>query len=207
MKDCTASAKPSRDMPSVLAVNNYLTDDRFIRLVKALRGKGAQVSEVRWSESSARLFNGFDGVVLSGSPAMLSEERIRRKFDAEAEAIREARVPVLGICFGHQLMACAFGSRVVKGPLVLKFVETEVLARDQLFRGLPRRVTVLESHREVVESLPKGFRLLARSRTSALAAMRHRMLPLYGLQFHPERSSKARPDGNFVLSNFIGMLA
>jgi len=194
-------------MPRVLAVNNYPAVDRFVRLVEALKTNGASVSRARWSDSSARLFDGFDGVVLSGSPDMLSEERVQRKFGAEAEAVLKARVPVLGVCFGHQLIGHAFGSRVVKGPHVLKFVETELLAEDPLFKGLPRRISVLESHHEVVERMPSGFRLLAKSPTSALAAMKHRRLPLYGLQFHPERSSRAKPDGSLLLSNFVEGLA
>ena len=90
---------------------------------------------------------------------------------------------------------------------MLKFVETELLARDSLFEGLPRRALVLESHYEVVDRLPEGFSLLARSTTSAIAAMKHQKLPLYGLQFHPERSSRAKPDGNTLLSNFVKGLA
>jgi GMP synthase-like glutamine amidotransferase len=190
----------------VLAVNNYPTEERFVRLIDSLTDNGGRVSTADWSDSSARLFNGFDGVVLSGSPDMLSEERVQRKFGPEAEAIRDAKVPILGICFGHQLVGHAFGSRVVRGRRVLRFVETVLLARDPLFRGLPRKVTVLESHHEVVERLPVGFSLLARSPTSALAAMKHHRLQVYGLQFHPERSSRAKPHGGLLLANFIGSL-
>ncbi|MDV3277241.1 MAG: gamma-glutamyl-gamma-aminobutyrate hydrolase family protein [Nitrososphaerales archaeon] len=195
-------------MVRVLAVNNYPSLERFWRLKNSLEANGAKVSVGGWRESSAKLFNGYDGVVLSGAPDMLSEERTQRKFSAEAGAVIEARVPVLGICFGHQLIGRAFGSNVVKNGIhTLKFVETEVLARDPLFAGLLGRMTVFESHHEAVETLPERFRLLAKSPSSAIATMRHSSLPIYGLQFHPERNSPVKPDGNLVVSNFVRGLA
>ncbi len=195
-------------MVRVLAVNNYPSLERYLRLKASLEANGAKVTTKGWRESSAKLFNGYDGVVLSGAPDMLSEARAQRKFSAEAEAVTDARVPVLGICFGHQLIGQAFGSKVVKNSSpTLRFVETDVLAPDPLFMGLSRKMTVFESHHEVVDALPMGFRLLARSQSSAISTMRHSRLPIYGLQFHPERNSAVKPDGNLVVSNFVKGLA
>ena len=191
----------------VLAVNNYPSDERFIRLYDALRANGARTYKARWFDSSARVFNSFDGIVLSGSPDMLSEERVRKKFAPEIDAIGGTKVPLLGVCFGHQLLGLAFGSNVVTGRHVLKFVETELLREDPIFAGMPPKSLLLESHHEEVDKLPDGFSLLAKSRTSAIAAMKHPTLELYGLQFHPERSSKAKPDGNTLISNFVKGIA
>lgn len=191
----------------ILAVNNYPTEERFRRLVRGLEAAGARVAKSRWSDSSAKRFNSFDGVVLSGSPDMLSSESAQRKYAVEVESIRGASVPLLGICFGHQLIGSAFGSRVVRGSHVLKYVETEILAPDPLFTGLPGRALVLESHDELVDRLPEGFSLLAKSKTSPIAAMKHSRRQIYGLQFHPERNSRARPDGSRILSNFVGGLS
>jgi len=191
----------------VLAVNNYPTPERFERLRECLEVNSAEVTSVEWNALSRGMFESFDGVVLSGSPDMMSEEKTRAKFKRESEAILESKVPVLGVCFGHQMMARAFGAEVVKdGKHVLEMVETKVLAQDPLFEGLPRSVMLLESRHEVVRSLPEGLRLLARSATSEIASMKHGKRPLYGVQFHPERYTKENPEGNRVVGNFVRIL-
>jgi GMP synthase (glutamine-hydrolysing) len=194
-------------LATVLAVNNYPTRERFERLEKCLRDNGAQVTSVDWDRSSPRLFNSYDGVVLSGSPDMMSEDRVAAKFRSEMDSILDSKVPVLGVCFGHQMMARAFGAEVVKdGRHVLEMVKTRVLAQDSLFEGLPRSLMLLESRHEVVKSVPGGFRLLARSATSQIATMKHESRPLYGVQSHPERYTKDNPDGNAVVGNFVRIL-
>jgi GMP synthase (glutamine-hydrolysing) len=190
----------------VLAVNNYPTAERFERLVASLEACGAEVAEKSWTEVPQR-FGGFDGVVLSGSPDMMSEERAQRKFRREADALLESDVPMLGVCFGHQLIAHAFGSRVNKdAESVLRFVKTSPVAEDPLFHTLPKEVMLLESRQEVVSRLPKGFLLLAKSETSPIAAMKHRTRPLYGVQSHPERYSRRNPAGKVLLANFVTLL-
>ncbi|HEV2137535.1 MAG TPA: gamma-glutamyl-gamma-aminobutyrate hydrolase family protein [Nitrososphaerales archaeon] len=194
-------------MVRVLAVNNYPTPERFERLRQCIEANGAEVTSVDWDGLSRGMFASFDGVVLSGSPDMMSEERTRAKFARESEAILESRVPVLGVCFGHQMMARTFGADVVKdGKHVLEMVETKVLADDPLFEGLPKSLMLLESRHEVVRSLPGGFRLLATSATSEIASMKHEKRPLYGVQFHPERYTKENPEGNTVVWNFVRIL-
>jgi GMP synthase (glutamine-hydrolysing) A subunit len=191
----------------VLAVNNYPSRERFERLEKCVASNGAEVTSVDWSEVSTHMFDSYDGVVLSGSPDMMSEPKVQSKFSAEVEAMRETKSPVLGVCFGHQMMAHAFGSEVVKDSQpVLAMVPTSVLADDPLFKGLPKSLMLLESRHEVVKSLPDGFRLLASSSTSRLATMKHARLPLYGVQFHPERFTSEHPDGNHVVRNFVRLL-
>jgi len=191
-------------MRRLLAINNYPSEDRFDRLRASLTANGAKVSVAGLKDCSASRFNGYDGVVLSGSPDMLSEPRIQEKYSVEIEAIRETKVPLLGICFGLQLIGCAFGSKVVKnGPMIKEYVDTQVLRPDPLFFGLPSTIRVFESHEEVVEPLPEKFVLLAKSPSSPVAAARHSSLSIRGLQFHPERNSAAAPDGNTIVANFV----
>ena len=194
-------------MASVLAVNNYPTRERFERLEKCVKDNGALVTSIDWDRASPRLFDSYDGVVLSGSPDMMSEDRVAAKFAKEMASIVDSKVPILGVCFGHQMMARAFGAEVVKdGRPVLEMVETRVLAGDPLFEGLPRSLTLLESRHEVVKSLPRDFRLLASSTTSQIATMKHESRPLYGVQFHPERYTRDNPDGYAVVGNFVRIL-
>lgn len=160
-----------------------------------------------WNDVSPSKFESFDGVVLSGSPDMMTDPRVQAKFEGEAQAIRDSAVPILGVCFGHQLMAHAYGAQVVRDRRhVLGMVETTVLKHDALFEGLPTSLMLLESRNEVVESLPTGFTLLARSEASEISAMKHSSRLQYGVQFHPERYTAANPHGDRVLGNFVGLL-
>lgn len=194
-------------MVRVLAVNNYPTPERFVRLRQCIEANGAAVTSVDWDGLSREMFDSFDGVVLSGSPDMMSEEKTKAKFRLESDAIVESKVPVLGVCFGHQMMARAFGAEVVNdGNHVLEMVETKILVEDPLFEGLPKSLMLLESRHEVVRALPGGFRLLAKSATSEIASMKHETRPLYGVQFHPERFTKENPDGNKIIGNFVRIL-
>jgi len=194
-------------VPRVLVVNNYSTGDWFGSLTTSLASNGAQVAVAAPADSSASLFDKHDGVVLSGSPDMLSEQQIQKKYGAEMKAIRGTSAPLLGICFGLQLIGNAFGSKVVKqGQAIRDYVDTEILEPDLLFSGLPRVIRVLESHEEVIEPLPEGFVLLARSRSSPIAAIRHAKLPIRGLQFHPERNGPDAPHGDAVVANFVKSL-
>jgi GMP synthase (glutamine-hydrolysing) len=191
----------------VLVVNNYPSRERVQTLEMCIGGNGAAVTSVDWDGATAGKFNSFDGVVLSGSPAMMTEDGTKAKFQQEVDAILDSRVPVLGVCFGHQLMAHAFGAEVVKDTRhVLEMVKTTVLADDPLFDGLPGSLMLLESRYEVVKSLPDRFNLLARSATSRIAAMKRPGRPLYGVQFHPERFTKENPGGDRVLGNWVRML-
>jgi GMP synthase (glutamine-hydrolysing) len=191
----------------LLAVNNYPSNEGFIRLRECIEATGASVTVCDRGKCSALYFNSFDGVAVSGSPDMLSNLDVQEKYDREVEAIRDAHVPILGVCFGHQLLAMAFGSRIVKDAKpVLGFVKTEVMVDSPLFAGLPRDVMLLESRHEIVESLPSEFELLARSETSRVAAMKHTKRPLFGVQSHPERYTTTNPGGRKVVANFVDAL-
>jgi len=191
----------------VLVVNNYPSRERVDTLERCLKENGAEVVPIELERVSAAKFDSSDGVVLSGSPAMLSEAKTTPKFQPEAEAVLDSDAPVLGVCFGHQLLAHAFGAEVVKDSRhVLEMVKTTVLKEDPLFQALPRSLMLMESRYEVVKSLPDGFTLLARSVTSRIATMKHPTRLLYGVQFHPERFTKQHPEGDTVIGNFVRML-
>jgi GMP synthase (glutamine-hydrolysing) len=191
-------------LPRILLVDNYFVREKASELEKSIASHGASVTVIGSAGSSAAKFDEFDGVVLSGSPAMLSAEDSEAPYTGEMDAIRRSTVPVLGICFGHQLMSIAYGSEVLQAPSPTKrYVRTEIVGKDALFSGLPKTISVFESHHEIVETVPKDFVLLARSRTSPVAAMRHGKRPLFGVQFHPERNTPERPHGDVFVGNFV----
>lgn len=192
-------------MPKILVVNNYHNRDLVKRLENCVKTNGASVRSIEYGDASSRKFNSCDGVVLSGSYAMVTDGLMA--FQREIEAIMDSNVPILGVCFGHQLIGRTFGAEVVKDRRhVLGMVKTSVVSQISLFRGLPKSLLLLESRHEVVKSLPKGFNLLAKSATTKIAAMEHEKRLLYGIQFHPERYTVRNPDGNLVVGNFVSNL-
>ena len=141
---------------------------------------------------------------LSGSDYLLSRPRTRERFKEEIELVRKAPFPILGICFGHQLIGTAFGTGMIDmGQMIRRFEPVNVLDHNPLFESLPSTITVAESHRQVLDKVPEGFTRLAQSSTAEIEAICHRSLPIYGLQFHPERADESHPHGQTLLRNMV----
>ncbi len=146
-----------------------------------------------WSEVDARFQappeGGFDAIIITGSAASVTE---RATWMIRAEAWLRARVdegvPILGICFGHQLLAQALGGRVTKNPAGREIGTVRASRSDDddpLFRGLPRDLTLNATHVDTVHDLPAGARPLLttkQERHAAYALKTH----VWGVQFHPE---------------------
>jgi len=136
-----------------------------------------------------------DGVVVTGSAAMLSDHEAWA--DRTAEWLRtavDAGVPVLGICFGHQLLAHALGGRVGPNPRgreigTISVALADGAADDPLLGGLPARIDVHATHLESVLELSPGAELLASSPLDPHHAFRVPDRPVWGVQFHPEFSA------------------
>jgi len=149
-----------------------------------------------------------DVTILTGSNFMLSKPDTRMVFQSEMDLVRKIDLPLLGICFGHQLIGAAYGSEVVDlGHNVREFKEVKLLGKDPLFEGLPGSIRVSESHRQAISRVPEGFRHLAESATSRVEAIAHQTRPVYGLQFHPERSDDKHPHGRMIIQNFLKLVA
>jgi len=200
----------------ILVVNNYLDQTKYseamdnlcARVKDASRDPVERVSYEGFGPEFVRNQIGrFDAVVLSGSEALYSRPEDRLKFQKAIEGTRSLTLPVLGICGGHQLLAMAHGENIVDmGRALRDYYEVEILADDPLFDGLERRILVRESHREMVEHLPKGFFLLAKSRDTPIEAMKREEGIVYGVQFHPERHDEAHPAGGVILANFAKLV-
>ncbi len=137
------------------------------------------------------------GIILSGGPSSVHQE------DAPLchPEILEMGVPVLGICYGMQLMTHLLGGKVEKATKKeYGRAYLEILDHRDLFKGLPEKTEVWMSHGDRILEPPPGFQVLARTENSPLAAMAHRERRLYGLQFHPEVAHT--PRGRDILANF-----
>ncbi|WP_152044824.1 glutamine-hydrolyzing GMP synthase [Aureimonas psammosilenae] len=144
-------------------------------------------------------------VILSGSPASTTEEASPRAPDA----IFEADVPVLGICYGQQTMCAQLGGRI-EGGLHREFGRAfvEVKRSSPLFDGVwaeGTRHQVWMSHGDRVTALPPGFEIVALSPGAPFAAIADEARRFYGVQFHPEVVHT--PDGAKLISNFVHRIA
>jgi GMP synthase (glutamine-hydrolysing) len=137
------------------------------------------------------------GVILSGGPRSVREARAPRC----APAVFELGVPVLGICYGMQLMTDALGGVVGPAPH-REFGHAAVEARGEaaLFAGLPRELRVWASHGDFVTQAPRGFATTATSQNAPVAAMEDTARRFHGLLFHPEVVHTER--GADILRNF-----
>ncbi|WCJ59124.1 glutamine-hydrolyzing GMP synthase [Fontisphaera persica] len=139
------------------------------------------------------------GLILSGGPASVYAE----KAPLPDPGIFELGVPVLGICYGMQLLAHFLGGRVERGQRreYGKGLLTVTDNESRLFKGLPPEFQVWNSHGDRLTRLPTGFKTVAITANSPHAAIEHRRKKMFGLQFHPEVVHT--PRGMEILSNFV----
>jgi GMP synthase (glutamine-hydrolysing) len=145
------------------------------------------------------LTSSIKGVILSGSPSSVR--------DANAPVIDlkklRSKVPVLGVCYGAQLLAFQSGGEVMPsnnreyGRAHLK----RISAQNELFRDIPAETTVWMSHADTIISIPASFELVASTETVKVAAYKIKDEPTYGIQFHPEVTHST--DGKKLLKNFL----
>ncbi len=126
------------------------------------------------------------------------------------EAIRRlaGKIPILGVCLGHQAICQAFGGTVSYAKELMHGKQSEALIDREcvLFRGLESPVKVARYHSlaALEETLPAQLRVTARTADGEVMAVEHREYPLYGLQFHPE--SVLTPDGMQIIKNFMEVI-
>lgn len=138
------------------------------------------------------------GIVLSGGPASVYQKNMPRC----DERLFRLGIPVLGICYGMQLMAQLLGGRVKAGK-VREYGRTQLTVDDNrdLFNKIPKKITSWMSHGDHVARLPKGFKALAHTKDTRYAAIANREKHLYGVQFHPEVAHTNL--GGVIINNFV----
>lgn len=138
------------------------------------------------------------GIILSGGPASVYEDGAP-KCDPE---IFKLGIPVLGICYGMQLACKSLGTDVKRAPS-REFGKAicNTKSSNGMFKNIPSEITVWMSHGDQVDHNTQDFIPLASTETCPMAAAKHKTLPVYGLQFHPEVSHT--PQGTAILKNFL----
>jgi anthranilate synthase/aminodeoxychorismate synthase-like glutamine amidotransferase len=185
----------------LLLLDNF--DSFTFTLADYLRQLGAEVVVQRNDVALAALqVLAFDGVVLSPGPGKPSQAGVMPTLIQTY--YRE--VPMLGVCLGHQALGEFFGATITRAvrPMHGKVSEMACDTTEPLFTGLPATQLITRYHSLVVrEPLPPALVPLARTTSppAELMALRHRTLPLYGVQFHPE--ALLTPHGLAILGNWL----
>src|SRR5271157_3857784 len=157
-------------------------------------------SEIVQSDVPASQFSRFKGIILSGGPHSVLDAD-RPGFDA---GVLGLGIPVLGLCYGHQLMAQSLGGKVVAGKYrEYGIAQIDFIKQSPLLKGLSKREQIWMSHGDAVETLPPGFEVLGSTSGCTAAAMGNEATRMYGLQFHPEVTDT--PHGMTILGNFIAL--
>jgi anthranilate synthase/aminodeoxychorismate synthase-like glutamine amidotransferase len=190
----------------LLVIDNY--DSFTYNLVQYLGELGAEIV-VRRNDAVTVAEVGEmapSGIVLSPGPCAPAQAGVT------VEVIRAwgHRIPILGVCLGHQAIGEAYGGRVVRASRAVHGKTSRILHDGTgLFEGLPSPLQVGRYHSLVVErdSLPSSLQVMATAADDPreIHALRHATFPVWGVQFHPE--SVLTPDGKRLLQNFLGQLA
>jgi len=189
-------------MPTVTLIDNY--DSFTFNLAHYLGALGAEVSVWRNDEISVAEALGAnpDAIVLSPGPATPDTAGICLDLVRAAGA----RVPLLGVCLGHQAIGQAFGGEVVRAPLPMhgKLSRISHNARG-VFRGINGPFQATRYHSLLVDraSAPAELEITAETEDGLIMGLSHRALPVHGVQFHPE--SIASDHGFLILQNFLDL--
>ncbi|MCC7554438.1 MAG: GMP synthase subunit A [Methanobacteriaceae archaeon] len=137
------------------------------------------------------------GLILGGGPS-IDEGGLCEDY------IKHFKIPVLGICLGHQIIAKTFGGKInnSENESYAK-VKINILDDENLFKSLAPKMEVWSSHKEEVEKIPDDFKILANSELCDVESFKHRELDIYGIQFHPEVHHT--PKGSVIFENFYNI--
>ena len=192
----------------LLMIDNY--DSFTWNIVQYFGELGAEVEVVRNDEVTladldARLASGaMDRLVVSPGPCSPAEAGI----SVPAITHFAGKLPILGVCLGHQAIGAAFGGRIVRAQQLMHG-KTSLITTTQtgVFAGLPRQFTVNRYHSLSIEraSCPEVLEITAWTEDGEIMGVRHKQLPIEGVQFHPE--SILSEHGHALLRNFLSPAA
>lgn len=187
----------------ILVIDNH--DSFTYNLVQYLGEVGARVEVACNDAISLAQIEGRapQAIVLSPGPGTVADAGIT----LEVVHHFAGRIPLLGVCLGHQAIAHAFGASVVRAARLMHGRTSEVLHDGRgLFQGLPNPLCAMRYHSWVVDagSLPAELEVSAWTREGEVMALRHSRLPIASVQFHPE--SFLSEHGHSLLRNFLAVL-
>ncbi|MCP4649901.1 MAG: aminodeoxychorismate/anthranilate synthase component II [PVC group bacterium] len=141
-----------------------------------------------------------DYIVISPGPCTPKEAGL------SCEIIKQfaGKIPILGVCLGHQCIGNAFGGKIVRAKNIMHGKTSQIYhKKENIFKGISNPFTATRYHSLIIkkDTLPGCFSITAWTKDKTIMAIKHRKYPLWGLQFHPE--SILTKDGKKILSNFL----
>jgi len=190
-------------MKNILLIDNY--DSFTYNLVHYLSELGANVEVVRNNVMSVTDIIGKApaGIVISPGPCTPNEAGVCLDLIKEAAG----KIPLFGVCLGHQAIGQVFGGKVIRAPYVMHGKTSPVTHTNTgVFKDIPSPFTATRYHSLIVErdSLPAELEVTAETSDKLIMGLQHKTLPIHGVQFHPE--SIASEHGHTILKNFLNSL-
>ena len=188
----------------IVMIDNY--DSFTYNLVQYIEALGVSVRVFRNDAISSSEIKTMDpaGIVISPGPGRPESAGVTLSVVKEYSG----KIPILGVCLGHQVIAAAFGGDVVSAKKLMHG-KTSTITSDgkALFQGVSKPFKAMRYHSLVVsiKNLPKCFEISAQSEEGEIMGIRHKRHPTEGIQFHPE--SIMTPIGKRLLRNFINIMA
>lgn len=181
-------------MPQITVLD---TGGQYTHLIARRVRELGVYADVQPSDTPAALLKGRKGIIISGGPGSVYAADTPN-IDAE---LPKSEIPILGICYGHQLLAHHLGGKVERGQRgEYGIAHLTVSCEDDLWNGLSGS-QIWMSHFDSVSAVPEGFRVTASTENSGIAAMSDPVRKLYGIQFHPEVVHTHA--GQRILENFV----
>lgn len=183
----------------ILVVDNY--DSFVFNLVQYLGQLGAECVVKRNDEVKASDADGFDGVLISPGPGVPEEAGISMEM---IKYCAEKKIPLFGVCLGHQAIAAVFGGTVSRAPELLHGKTSQVHHKESgVFKELPSPFTATRYHSLAVErdSVPDVLEITGATESGIVMGLKHKTLPIEGVQFHPE--SVLTEHGHAMLANWL----
>lgn len=183
----------------ILVIDNY--DSFVFNLVQYLAQLGAECTVVRNDEIDVAVASSFDGVLISPGPGTPERAGVSM---AMVSYCAEQKIPLFGVCLGHQAICTAFGATVSQAPELLHGKTSQVSHNGAgVLADLPTPFIATRYHSLAVErsTLPEELEVTGESESGVVMSVRHKHLPIEGVQFHPE--SVLTEHGHQILANWL----
>jgi GMP synthase (glutamine-hydrolysing) len=182
----------------MIGLVNFYKEKRKER-IKNLKEFIKEQTEVSIIDLESKLDN-FNGIVLSGSERIITNREYEEKW---LDFIINSSIPIIGICYGFQLICQSFGAVIKHGKNIKKEVKVQKLREHILFTDIPSALNLPESHEEYVIAVMEPLIPLMIS-DNGIEAIAHRNRPIFGTQFHFELSKEY---GNIIFRNFLNLIS
>lgn len=187
----------------ILLIDNY--DSFSYNLVQLAGGFDPDIRVIRNDEMTTAQIRGLGAskMILSPGPGYPEHAGVCK----EAVAAFKGRIPILGVCLGHQAICEAFGARITRARRLMHGKKSGVRIDNScpLFRGLPENIEAARYHSLIArrDTVPDELMIIAEDDIGEVMAVKHRQYDIYGLQFHPE--SVLTPEGRAIMKNFLSL--